>query len=112
MDNNNENKGYTLGIQHRGSKALAEKVYLKPMALYVPAVASQAVAALAEGFDGTAEGGYVLSVTNNNNGVSVDKDFNTLAELLDAETAAESVKDLINIVRGYDEDGEHNVCGW
>lgn len=112
MDNHDENKGYTLGVQHRASKALAEKVYLKPMALYVPAVASQAVTALVEGFDKTHVGVYVLTVTNNNNGVSVDKDFNTLADLIDEDNAADAVKDLINIVRGYDEDGEHNVCGW
>lgn len=112
MDNHEVNKGYTLGIQHRASKAVAEKVCLKPMALYVPAVASQAVATLAEGFDKAQTGTYVLTVTNNNNGVSVDKDFPSLAELIEADTAADSVKDLINIVRGYDEDEEHNVCGW
>ncbi|HEX4501499.1 MAG TPA: DUF1869 domain-containing protein [Scandinavium sp.] len=112
MDNNDENKGYTLGVQHRASKALAEKVYLKPMALYVPTMASQEVTALVESFDKAQDGMYVLTVTNNNNGVSVDKDFNTLADLIDADNAADAVKDLINIVRGYDEDVEHNVCGW
>jgi len=53
-----------------------------------------------------------LTVTNNNNGVSADKDFSRLAELEDATTAADTVKDLINIVRGYESDEETNVCGW
>ncbi|OAT20422.1 hypothetical protein M979_0918 [Buttiauxella noackiae ATCC 51607] len=51
-------------------------------------------------------------MTNNNNGVSVDKDFSTLDEMAAPATAAEMVKELINIVRGYDEDDDHNVCGW
>ncbi|WP_228736856.1 DUF1869 domain-containing protein, partial [Klebsiella variicola] len=53
-----------------------------------------------------------LTVTNNNNGVSVDKTFSSLAALRDPLTAADTVKDLINIVRGYESDKETNVCGW
>ncbi|MFM3287482.1 DUF1869 domain-containing protein, partial [Klebsiella quasivariicola] len=30
----------------------------------------------------------------------------------DPSTAADAVKDLINIVRGYESDEETNVCGW
>ena len=30
----------------------------------------------------------------------------------DPQTAADAVKDLINIVRGYESDEETNVCGW
>jgi len=51
-------------------------------------------------------------VTNKNNGVSVDKDFATLSELQDPAIAADAVKELINIVRGYESDEETNVCGW
>ena len=36
----------------------------------------------------------------------------SLAELQDPQTAADAVKDLINIVRGYESDEETNVCGW
>ena len=53
-----------------------------------------------------------MTVTNNNNGVSVDNEFATLAELQDPTIAADAVKDLINIVRGYESDEETNVCGW
>lgn len=53
-----------------------------------------------------------MTVTNNNNGVSVDSEFASLAELQDPQTAADAVKDLINIVRGYESDEETNVCGW
>ena len=56
--------------------------------------------------------GFILTVTNYNNGVSVDSEFATLAGLQDLQTAADAVKDLINIVRGYESDEETNVCGW
>ncbi|MEX4928087.1 DUF1869 domain-containing protein, partial [Klebsiella pneumoniae] len=42
----------------------------------------------------------------------VDKTFSSLAALRDPLTAADAVKDLINIVRGYESDEETNVCGW
>lgn len=117
MDANEENKGYTLAVMSRKSGTVAEKVYMKPMALYVPSVAVAAVAALAENLGPSddctvCDSGYALIVTNNNNGVSVDKDFMTLAQLTEPGTATDAVKDLINIVRGYDNDEEHNVCGW
>jgi hypothetical protein len=51
-------------------------------------------------------------VTNNNNGVSVDKEFASLNELQAPGVAADAIKDLINIVRGYESDEETNVCGW
>lgn len=109
-----ENKGYSLAVSHRASNAISEKVYLKPMSLYVPDVAVQAVSELIAGLPAEQEnnGEYVLTVTNNNNGVSVDKEFTSLAELRDPLNAADSVKDLINIVRGYESDEETNVCGW
>lgn len=109
-----ENRGYSLAVTHGSSSATAEKVYLKPMSLYVPALAHAAVteliATLADKSE--SEKGFTLTVTNNNNGVSADKDFSRLAELEDATTAADTVKDLINIVRGYESDEETNVCGW
>lgn len=109
-----ENRGYSLAVTHGSSSATAEKVYLKPMSLYVPALAHNAVteliATLADKSE--SEKGFTLTVTNNNNGVSADKDFSRLAELEDATTAADTVKDLINIVRGYESDEETNVCGW
>ncbi|UNI39487.1 DUF1869 domain-containing protein, partial [Klebsiella pneumoniae] len=62
--------------------------------------------------DDREEGEFLLTVTNNNNGVSVDKTFSSLAALRDPLTAADAVKDLINIVRGYESDEETNICGW
>ncbi len=117
MDAKEENKGYTLAVMNRKTGTVAEKVYLKPMALYVPSVAVAAVAGLTESIGPSddctvCDTGYALTVTNNNNGVSVDKDFTTLAQLTEPAAAADAVKELINIVRGYDEDDEHNVCGW
>jgi hypothetical protein len=85
------------------------------MALYVPDIATQAVAeALISTLSVDNAGGesFILTVTNNNNGVSVDSEFASLAELQDPQTAADAVKDLINIVRGYESDEETNVCGW
>ncbi len=109
-----ENRGYSLAVTHGSSSATAEKVYLKPMSLYVPALAHTAVAELINTLADKSESekGFTLTVTNNNNGVSADKDFSRLAELEDATTAADTVKDLINIVRGYESDEETNVCGW
>lgn len=109
-----ENKGYSLAVSNRASNDTSERVYLKPMSLYVPDVAAQAVAELISGLPEMPEnnGEFVLTVTNNNNGVSVDKDFSSLAELRDPLNAADAVKELINIVRGYESDEETNVCGW
>ena len=109
-----ENRGYSLAVTHVSSSATAEKVYLKRMSLYVPAIAHAAVAELINTLADKSESekGFTLTVTNNNNGVSADKDFSRLAELEDATTAADTVKDLINIVRGYESDEETNVCGW
>lgn len=107
-----ENQGYSLAVTHRSTRETHEKVWLKPMALYVPDVAVGAVAELVEQFTGARENDFVLTVTNNNNGVSVDKDALTLVNLKDPTFAADAVKDLINIVRGYESDEETNVCGW
>ena len=107
-----ENLGYSLAVTHRGSSETHEKIWLKPMALYVPDVAVGAVSELVAQFADANENDFVLTVTNNNNGVSVDKDNLTLAHLNDPTFAADAVKELINIVRGYDSDEETNVCGW
>lgn len=109
-----ENLGYVLAITHHASSETHEKIWLKPMALYVPDVAAGAVSELVAQLADKSESekGFVLTVTNNNNGVSVDKDNLTLANLNDPTFAADAVKDLINIVRGYESDEETNVCGW
>lgn len=109
-----DNKGYSLAVENRRSKEVQEKIYLKPMALYVPDIAVQAVTELVAGLSDSKENDkdFVLTVTNNNNGVSVDKDFDSIDELRDTLVVADAVKDLINIVRGYESDEETNVCGW
>ncbi|WP_165463050.1 DUF1869 domain-containing protein [Atlantibacter sp.] len=55
---------------------------------------------------------YTVTVTNNSNGVSVDYVTPTPMALLVPEVAAEVVKDLVNTVRAYDTENEHEVCGW
>lgn len=109
-----ENRGYSLSVSHQESGKTEQKVYLKPMSLYLPDIANQAVAELVLKLNMPVDsrGEYTLTVTNNNNGVSVDKYFISLSELTDPLIAADAVKDLINIVRGYESDEETNVCGW
>ncbi|MCA6914376.1 DUF1869 domain-containing protein [Pectobacterium versatile] len=109
-----ENKGYSLTLLNRDNNKKAEKVYLKPMAFYVPDFATGAVVELLNELPSTSENnkGFLLTVTNNNNGVSVDKDLSTVEELKDKTISADAVKELVNIVRGYDADEDTNVCGW
>ncbi|MDY4370158.1 DUF1869 domain-containing protein [Pectobacterium brasiliense] len=109
-----ENKGYSLTLLNRENNEKAEKVYLKPMVFYVPDFAAGAVVELLNELPSTSENkkGFLLTVTNNNNGVSVDKDLATVEELKDKTISAEAVKELVNIVRGYDADEDTNVCGW
>ncbi|ADO47043.1 DUF1869 domain-containing protein [[Enterobacter] lignolyticus] len=109
-----ENAGYTLTITDNTTRDKQEQVYLRPMALYVPEVAVKAVAALIAQLpaDRDADKGLTLTVSNNNNGVSVDKEFAARAMLEEPTTAADAVKTLVNIVRGYDTDEDTNVCGW
>ena len=54
---------------------------------------------------------YTVTVTNNSNGVSVDYETETPMTLLVPEVAAEVIKDLVNTVRSYDTENEHDVCG-
>ena len=108
-----ENKGCTLALENGRLHQKQEKIFLKPMVLYIPQQAVEAVNDLLSKLpDDREEGEFLLTVTNNNNGVSVDKTFSSLAALRDPLTAADAVKDLINIVRGYESDEETNVCGW
>lgn len=108
-----KNKGYTLALENGRLHQKQEKIFLKPMVLYIPQQAVEAVNDLLSKLpDDREEGEFLLTVTNNNNGVSVDKTFSSLAALRDPLTAADAVKDLINIVRGYESDEETNVCGW
>ncbi len=110
---NSENKGYTLAVENGRLQRKQEKIFLKPMALYIPQQAVEAVHGLLSDLpDDNLEGEFVLTVTNNNNGVSVDKSFSSLAALCDPLAAADAVKELIKIVRGYESDEETNVCGW
>lgn len=55
---------------------------------------------------------YTVTVTNNSNVVSADFETETPVSLLVPDVAAEVVKDLLNVVRGYDAEEESNVCGW
>ncbi|NMK21969.1 DUF1869 domain-containing protein [Salmonella enterica] len=55
---------------------------------------------------------YTVTVTNNSNGVSVDYETEAPMTLLVPEVAAEVVKVLVNTVRSYDTETEHDVCGW
>ena len=55
---------------------------------------------------------YTVTVTNNRNAVAVDYETETPMELLVPDVAADVVKDLINTVRAYDTENEHDVCGW
>ena len=55
---------------------------------------------------------YTVTVTNNSTGVSVDYETQAPMELLIPDVAADVVKDLVNTVRGYDTENEHDVCGW
>lgn len=109
-----ENKGYAISISNESNQSSAEKIYLKPMALYIPDIATGLIIELINHLDDKNNGGegFTLTVTNKNNGVSVDKHFSTLEDLQDPAGSADAVKDLINIVRGYDSDEETNVCGW
>ncbi|MBZ1815665.1 DUF1869 domain-containing protein [Klebsiella pneumoniae] len=108
-----EKKGYTLALENGRLHQKQEKIFLKPMVLYIPQQAVEAVNDLLSKLpDDREEGEFLLTVTNNNNGVSVDKTFSSLAALRDPLTAADAVKDLINIVRSYESDEETNVCGW
>lgn len=109
-----ENKGYLLELINTHGKEKSQKVFLNPKILYIPEVATKEVLLLINELKNKVNidsQELTLVLTNKNNGVSVDKD-SFLADLLDAVISSLIVKDLINIVRGYDMDEETNVCGW
>jgi hypothetical protein len=55
---------------------------------------------------------YTVTVTNNSNVVSVDDETQAPTALMTRDVAADVVKDLVNTVRSYDIENEHDVCGW
>ncbi|QAV24262.1 DUF1869 domain-containing protein [Proteus hauseri] len=110
----NENKGYLLELICVNNNKKAQKTYLNPKILYIPEVATKEILLLVDALKNKTELNNQeinLVLTNKNNGVSVDKESN-LTQLLDPDMSNLLVKDLINIVRGYDMDEETNVCGW
>ncbi|QIG06593.1 DUF1869 domain-containing protein [Proteus sp. ZN5] len=109
-----ENKGYLLELINTNGQEKSQKTFLNPKILYIPEVATKEVLLLVNELKNKVNidlQELTLVLTNKNNGVSVDKD-SFLADLLDADVSSLMVKDLINIVRGYDMDEETNVCGW
>lgn len=112
---NDENKGFLLTLSNERNHLTAEKRFLNPKKLYIPEIATEEIALLVSELDGKEkinDSALMVTMTNSNNGVSVDKDVDSAAALADPENAAQIVKDLINIIRGYDMDEETNICGW
>lgn len=112
---NDENKGFLLTLSNERNHLTAEKRFLNPKKLYIPEIAAEEIALLVselEGKEKINDAALMVTMTNSNNGVSVDKDVDSAAALADPENAAQIVKDLINIIRGYDMDEETNICGW
>ncbi|MDS0788950.1 DUF1869 domain-containing protein [Proteus vulgaris] len=110
----NENKGYLLELINANGQEKSQKIFLNPKILYIPEIATKEVSLLVNELKNKVNiesQELILVLTNKNNGVSVDKD-SFLTDLLDADMSSLMVKDLINIVRGYDMDEETNVCGW
>lgn len=110
----NENKGYLLELINANGQEKSQKIFLNPKILYIPEIATKEVLLLVNELKNKVNidsQELTLVLTNKNNGVSVDKN-SFLADLLDADMSSLMVKDLINIVRGYDMDEETNVCGW
>lgn len=110
----NENKGYLLELISADGQNKSQKIFLNPKILYIPDVATQEILLLVDELKSKINidsQELTLALTNKNNGVSVNKE-SFLADLLDADMSSLMVKDLINIVRGYDMDEETNVCGW
>ncbi|MGJ7066417.1 DUF1869 domain-containing protein [Morganella morganii] len=112
---NDENKGFLLTLSNERNHLTAEKRFLNPKKLYIPEIATEEIALLVSELDGKEkinDSALMVTMTNSNNGVSVDKDVDSAAALADPGNAAQIVKDLINIIRGYDMDEETNICGW
>lgn len=112
---NEENKGYLLALINDVNKVKVEKVFLNPKKLYIPEIANEEMSLLIrelnnkESINGST---FTVTITNQNNGVSVDKEIDSVDVLSDPERTSQVIKDLINIIRGYDMDEEINICGW
>ncbi len=112
---NEENKGYLLAIINDVNKVKAEKVFLNPKKLYIPEIANEEMSLLIRELDNKEsinDSTFTVTITNQNNGVSVDKEIDSVDILSDPEMTSQVIKDLINIIRGYDMDEEINICGW
>ena len=112
---NEENKGYLLALINDVNKVKAEKVFLNPKKLYIPEIANEEVSLLIRELDNKESingSTFTVTITNQNNGVSVDKEIDSVDVLSDPERTSQVIKDLINIIRGYDMDEEINICGW
>lgn len=112
---NEDNKGYLLEISNDSNGQKVEKIFLNPKKLYIPDIAVEEITFLIkelESIDIIGNSSLTVSMTNNNNGVSVDKNISSVSELSEPLNLAQIIKDLINIIRGYDIDEESNVCGW
>lgn len=112
---NEENKGYLLALINDVNEVKVEKVFLNPKKLYIPEIANEEMSLLIrelnnkESINGST---FTVTITNQNNGVSVDKEIDSVDVLSDPERTSQVIKDLINIIRGYDMDEEINICGW
>ncbi|WP_265523898.1 DUF1869 domain-containing protein, partial [Providencia heimbachae] len=83
--------------------------------LYIPEIAANEMLLLIQSLenqDAINNAALTVTMTNRNNGISVDKDIASISELSDPLNTTQIIKDLINIIRGYDADEESNVCGW
>ena len=112
---NDENKGYLLELINYTTKTSVSKLFLNPKKLYIPDIAFQEISLLVNELknkENISDTSLILALTNKNNGVSVDKDISSMKLLGEIDISAQIVKDLINIIRGYDMDEETNVCGW
>ncbi|MCP6634989.1 DUF1869 domain-containing protein, partial [Klebsiella pneumoniae] len=75
-------KGYPLALENGRLNQKQEKILLKLMVLYIPQQAVEAVNDLLNKLpENREEGEFLLTVTNKNNSVSVDKTFSSLAAL-------------------------------
>ncbi|GAA0327430.1 DUF1869 domain-containing protein [Morganella psychrotolerans] len=112
---NEENKGYLLALINDVNKVKAEKVFLNPKKLYIPEIANEEMSLLIKELgnkESINDSTFTVTITNQNNGVSVDKEIDSVDALSDPEITSQVIKDLINIIRGYDMDEEINICGW
>ncbi len=73
---NDENKGFLLTLSNERNHLTAEKRFLNPKKLYIPEIAAEEIALLVSELDGKEkinDAVLMVTMTNSNNGVSVDK---------------------------------------